>query len=780
MTSSQTTPTPPNLMDAYGDQTALDLTDCDREPIHIPGAIQPHGFLLAFVEPELRPVSVSANIESLTGLSPEAIVREPLSARMTSQSFADLTAVLANPDLAAFNPLRIDVLTTSGPQKFNGIVHRHDGLTLLELEPRDGGEQESAAFFRGVRAAIRRLQKATDLATVCDIAAREVRRLTGFDRVKIYRFAKDWSGQVIAEDRVDSIPSLFDFRFPASDIPAQSRALYTRNAIRIIPDIGYRPTPLTPDFNPATGGPIDLSFAVLRSVSPIHLEYMVNMAVYGAMSVSIVRDGRLWGMISCHNTLPRFVSYEVRQACELIAQILTWQITVADEAEIVRHSVQVRALQNRMLHELGDERDLKQWLVRSGADMLALMSASGFALCGFDGVTTFGATPSDKQILDLVEWLARHESRDVFETDSFSTRYAEAALYTHIASGVLAVPLGRVSSTLMLWFRPEQAQTVTWGGNPHKPVRVGPHGGRLQTRASFDAWREEVRGRSKPWRSHEVAAAVEIRDLVVDVILGSADALQRANRELSRSNDELESFAYVAAHDLKEPLRHIEAFAGLLKDSLSPEARSRLSAMVDGIEASSRRLRALINDLAEYSRVGRDTRPFAPASLDEILADVLADLKPVLNDTQAVVASEPLPVVLCDGGQIRQLLQNLIANAVKYRDATRAPRIAIGASFEAEPRAESLPAMEQNPRVKIVVRDNGIGFDEKYCKQIFEPFQRLHGPDEYEGTGIGLAICRKIVQRHGGNITAQSRPGAGSSFAFTLPLPGPNPMDSER
>ena len=779
MTNSQKSSTPPNLMDVYGDRTALDLTECDREPIHIPGSIQPHGFLLAFVEPELRPVSVSANIESLVGLSPEAVVHEPLSARMTSRSFANLTAVLASADLAAFNPLRIDVLTTVGEQPFNGIVHRHDGLTILELEPRHSSEQEPAEFFRSIRAAIRRLQKAADLATVCDIAAREVRRLTGFDRVKVYRFAKDWSGQVIAEDRVDSIPSLYDFRFPASDIPAQSRALYTSNVVRIIPDIGYRPTPLVPDFNPVTGGPIDLSFAVLRSVSPLHVEYMVNMAVYGAMSVSIVRDGRLWGLISCHNTLPRFVSYEVRQSCELIAQILTWQITVAAEAEVVRHKVQVRAMQNRMLHELGDERDLKQWLIRSGADMLALMSASGFALCGFDGITTFGSTPSDKEILSLVAWLARNEPRDVFETDSFSARCAEAAQYSHIASGVLAVPLGRVSSTLMLWFRPEQAQTVTWGGDPHKPVRIGPHGGRLQTRASFDAWREEVRGRSKPWRSHEVAAAVEIRDLVVDVILGNADALEWANRELSRSNDELESFAYVAAHDLKEPLRHIEAFAGLLKDSLSPEARSRLSAMVDGIEASSRRLRALINDLAEYSRVGRVTRPFVPISMDEILADLLADLEPVLSDTRTAITSQPLPVLLCDGNQVRQLLQNLISNAVKYRDATRTPQITISATFEAEPRSESL-RQEQHPRVRIVVQDNGIGFDEKYCEQIFEPFQRLHGPDEYEGTGIGLAICRKIVQRHGGSIRAQSQPGVGSSFAFTLPLQNPYRLDHQR
>ncbi|ABD89314.1 ATP-binding protein [Rhodopseudomonas palustris] len=771
MSAPHDPPTPDNLLDAYGDRSALELTECDREPIHIPGKIQPHGMLLAFVEPELRPVSVSVNVEAFTGQSPEAVLSQSIAALMTAPSFERLTAVLASPDLAAFNPIRIELLTSKGVRVCNGIMHRHDGLTILELEPRPAGAEPPAEFFRSVRAAIRRLQTASDLLTVCNIAAREVRRLTGFDRVKIYRFDKDWNGQVVAEDRSDSIPSFLDFHFPASDIPAQSRALYTSNLIRIIPDIGYRPAPLIPDFNPVTGGPIDLSFAVLRSVSPIHVEYMVNMAVYGAMSVSIVRDGRLWGMISCHNTLPRFVSYEVRQACELIAQVLTWQISVSEEAEVVGHSVRVRAMQNRMLHELGDEQDLKKWLIRSGQDMLDLMRASGFALCGFDGITTFGSSPSNDQVLELAAWLARRESRDVYETEHLSAKNPNATHYPHLASGVLAVPLGRVSSTLMLWFRPEQAQTVTWGGDPHKPVRIGPHGGRLQTRASFDAWREEVRGRSKPWQTYEIAAAVEIRDLVVDVILGRADALEHANRELSRSNDELESFAYVAAHDLKEPLRHIEAFAGLLKDALSVDAKARLSTMVDGIEASSRRLRALINDLAEYSRVGRDARPLVPVALDDVLAEVLADLKPVLHDSGAILSSDSLPVVMCDRSQIRQLLQNLISNALKYSDASRPPRITLRATEQPGPASGFGSAGGERQRhVAIAVGDNGIGFDPKYAEQIFEPFQRLHGADEYEGTGIGLAICRKLAQRHGGKITARSEPGVGSTFTFTLPL----------
>jgi light-regulated signal transduction histidine kinase (bacteriophytochrome) len=755
---------------------AVDLTSCDQEPIHIPGCIQPHGFLFALSGADLRVVSVSANVADLLGTRPEAALNQPLSRFITAASLTLVNEALLGADLASSNPIRVDVVTPAGERCFNGILHRQDSLTILELEPRDES-LDSSAFFRSVRTAIRRLQTASDLSAACNIAASEVRRITGFDRVKIYRFAPDWSGQVIAEDRAPGVPSLFDFHFPSSDIPAQSRALYTVNPVRIIPDIGYRPSPLVPDLNPETGGPIDLSFAVLRSVSPTHVEYMVNMGMYGAMSISMVADGRLQGMISCHNAAPRFVAFEVRQACELIAQVLTWQISVLEEAEIVRHSVRVRSIQNRLLHELGDQHGLHAGLSRVGEEMLSLMNASGFALCGFDGVAAFGRTPSQDSISTLATWLSRREPRGIFETDRLAAHFPEAATYPGAAAGVLAVPLGRASTTLMLWFRPEVAQTVTWGGDPHKPVTIGPRGPRLQTRASFEAWQEEVRGRSLPWRSHEVAAAQEIRDLVVDVILGRAEALENANRNLSRSNDELESFAYVAAHDLKEPLRHIEAFAGLLNDLLLPEARVRLGTMVNGIEASSRRLRALINDLAEYSRVGRQARPLNPENLNEVLADVLSDLKQTLQDARAEVSADDLPTVFCDRNQIRQLLQNLISNAIKYRDATRLARIVISTGIE-DPRTPTTTIGDDGGSVRISISDNGIGFDERYGEQIFEPFQRLHGPDEYEGTGIGLAICRKIVHRHGGSISATGTPGQGAVFTFTLPLHNPGKVEN--
>ncbi len=735
----------------------IDLQTCDSEPIHIPGSIQPHGMLLAFIEPELTTVALSANSEAFTGLPPAAWLGAPLAACLTDPSLAAVSAALATAGFDGVNPVPLTLRNPATPRDCDGILHRHDGLTILELEPR-AIPQPPEGFQDAIRVAIRRLQAATDLPTAAAVAAREIRGINGFDRAIIYRFADDWSGEAIAEDRRDEIPPMRGFHFPAADIPAQARALYRCNTVRIIPDILYHPAPLVPDCNPLTGLPIDLSFAVLRSVSPMHVEYMSNMGFHGSMSVSLLQKGRLWGMVSCHNLQPRFVPYEVRQACELLAQVFSWQISVLQEADIVRHGVRGRAIQNRLLHELGAETDLHGGLARIGDDLHALMDTTGFALHGPTGCTTFGRTPAPEQIAAIAAWLMAADPRDIFRTDRLSREFPQAAAYAEIASGLLALPLGRASGTLMLWFRPEVAQTVTWGGDPHKPLAIGPHGARLQTRASFAAWQEDVRFTSLPWQPHEIAAAMEIRDLVVDVLIARTTALEGANRRLVRSNDELESFAYVAAHDLKEPLRHIEAFADLLMDFLSEEYDYTLTAMVGGIAASSRRLRALINDLAAYSRVGRQAGPSVPLKLSEVLADVLADLAPAITESGAVVSSQPLPVVLFDRSQMRQLLHHLLTNALKYRDPARPPAITIS--------AEPAPAGQ----CCVTIADNGIGFDDKFREQIFEPFQRLHGPDEYEGTGIGLAICRKIVQRHGGVITATGQPNGqhGARFAFTL------------
>ena len=369
-----------------------DLTDCDREPIHIPGAIQPHGLLIAFTD-DLRTVAASENLPDFAGLQ---LGRDPRTAdRGTAR------CRYRQPSAPRRCSIRMAIAGSPVPirfarrkeTEFTGLWHRHDGLIVLEVEAPEHETSESHAFFSRTSGAIRRLQAAQTLEAACAAAAREVREITGFDRVKVYRFGSDLSGQVIAEDRSEGVESYLGLHFPPSDIPAQARKLYAINPVRIIPNIDYHPVPIAPDINPLTGKPIDLSFAALRSVSPIHLEYMRNIGMRGTMSVSILRGDRLWGLIACHNREPKYVGHDSRQACEMVARVLAWQIGVMEEQAITRQTLKGKAIQRSLISDIEQLHDHRAGLARNSEALLELMGASGLCLYGREGATTIGRTP---------------------------------------------------------------------------------------------------------------------------------------------------------------------------------------------------------------------------------------------------------------------------------------------------------------------------------------------------------------------------------------------------
>ena len=752
----------------------LDLTICDREPIHIPDAIQPHGVLLALQEPGLAVVAASDNLVACCGIEAATAIGGPLAALLDPVSFDQVALMLGRPEITGTNPFPLRFRGgTAEDAVWYGLLHRHGGLAILEAEAAGGLPSETMpeGLFAALSGAISRLQDCLDSVALWSQAVREVRAITGFDRVKLYRFHPDWSGEVVAEDRAEHMPAYLGLHFPPSDIPVQARELYRLNPDRIIPDAAYGPVALLRA--PALGGqPVDLTHAQLRSVSPVHVSYLANMGVGAAMSISVLRGGQLWGLIACHHGTAHRVSPVRRQACRLLAQVLAWQLAVAEDVAVARHSAEVRALQARILEETARGRDHRDAILQHAAAMLGLMQASGFAMVTPDEVTRIGDTPADAELHALARWLIARDDASIFETDRLATLHPPAGVYARVASGVLAVPLSRPPRQFLLWFRPEVVQTVTWGGDPNKPVRMAAgEPARLTPRHSFAAWRETVRGRSRPWQLHEATAASELRDLVLEVLVRRAEELERINAQLARSNEELEAFTYIASHDIREPLRQIETLASMLEGALdeTAPARPRMSRWVTGIEASSRRLRILIDDLTEFSRLGRTAQPFGPASLAGVLDEAKADLAQTIAEAGAtVVVDGTLPVAQCDRGQIRQVLQNLLSNAVKYRHPDRPPEVRLT--------AVAVPAEAGDPRrpmLRIAVRDNGIGFDPRHAERIFEPFQRLHGADHYPGSGIGLAICRKIVERHGGTIAVEGRPGEGATFWFTLPAAAP-------
>jgi two-component system, chemotaxis family, sensor kinase Cph1 len=369
-----------------------------------------------------------------------------------------------------------------------------------------------------VRSISAALQAGPDLLHTCRSAARELRGLTGFARVMIYRFLEDGSGCVIAEDKDAELPTFLNHRYPASDIPKQARKLYVRNVVRVIPDVNYTPVPLVPQICPATGDLLDMSDGILRSVSPIHIQYLKNMNVRASMSVSIVRDGALWGLVACHHTSPKLVSYEVREVCKHVAQILSQQIAAREEAETFHQVRTLTAAQDELVSEISHaEETIDEALRAHTSKLVELLPSDGIAVHAHGAVTTAGCCPTNDQIQELADWLLRTNSLGPYSTDRLSESYAPAEAYRTRGSGLLGIIVSVGQPLVLLWFRAERAEVVNWAGNPHKPVEPGVEPGILNPRASFELWCETVHGRSRPWTKAEIDAAQRFQDQLVEI-----------------------------------------------------------------------------------------------------------------------------------------------------------------------------------------------------------------------------------------------------------------------
>jgi light-regulated signal transduction histidine kinase (bacteriophytochrome) len=737
----------------------LDLTNCDKEPIHVPGAIQPHGVLLVLREPQLTLTHVSENALELLGMPAQRLLGARFGELVEPSVRESLETSLRGERLKQLNPLKV-VWRVDGTERFfDGIAHRHQGRLLLELEPSpDKGSLPFLSFYHAAREALSRLRDARDLQELSEAAVREVRRLTGFDRVVIYRFDAEWNGSVIAEDRDARADPYLGLHFPASDIPRQARELYALNWLRIIPNVRYTPARVVALPETQAQGPLDLSFSVLRSVSPIHLEYLRNMGAHASMSVSLMKEGKLWGLISCTDVSgPRYLPYEVRIACEFLGEVMSSLLAVKEGLEDYDQRIRSKSVHAALLERMTREVDFVSALVGPTPNLLDLVHARG-AVIHFNGRTTvLGEAPEDEQLAALLAWLSERTGSDVFRTDRLASEYLPAEDFQHVAAGLIAAPLSRGRSSFVLWFRPEVVQTVSWGGDPTKPVELENGQARLHPRKSFELWKETVRGRSLPWKPYEVEAAAELRKAIIDVVLQRSEELLKLNTELERSNVELDAFAYAASHDLKEPLRGIHNYTQLalreLGETLEPGTRSRL----DTVVRLTQRMESLINSLLHYSQVGRTELSLRETDLDEVVAQVLEALEPRLEEGRVEVRLRPLPSARCDRVRIAEVFTNLITNALKYNDKPER-WVEVGA----------VPAGDE-AQVAYYVRDNGIGIKPEYHEAIFRIFKRLHGRDKYGGgTGTGLTIVNRIIERHNGRIWLESTPGQGTTFFFTL------------
>ncbi|MEM6836954.1 MAG: ATP-binding protein [Cyanobacteria bacterium P01_C01_bin.120] len=752
---------------------AVDINNCDREPIHIPAAIQPHGLLLVMREADWQIVQASQNVSDYLGRSLDAVLHQPLSEILTATQIQALEQCLAK-EFETVNPLRFEIWVGEEIRTFSAVAHRTEAAVILELEL--VADQEVVSFFdfyRLVKRPVSQIQQTQTLEELCQSAVETVAQISGFDRVMIYQFDEDGSGSVIAEAKRDDLTPYLGLHYPPTDIPKQAKYLYLLNLLRLIPDVDYEPVPLVPDRNPLTGRPLDMSLSSLRSVSPLHTEYLTNMGVQATMAISLVHNRQLWGMVVCHHGSPRQVSQELRTVCEFLGQVISLELSNRQDSTDTDYRLAVQALQANFIESLTQSQSLQAALGSDPQRLMALVKAGGVALCEQGNITLMGQTPEAAAMPALLHWLQDQFKEDVvYQTSNLSDRYAAAEEFSGVASGLLAIVVSRVQQIYILWFRPEVLQTINWAGNPTKPVEVDGAGElRMSPRKSFEQWKETVHRRSLPWKTYDIEAALELRSTVIGLVLQKADELAQLNTELERSNVELDAFAYFASHDLKEPLRGIHNYSSFLIEDYGEQLGEDGAEKLNTLMRLTQRMEDLINSLLHYSRLGRADLQMATVNLQKLVTgvvDVLKISKPEQVDFQI---PRELPVCKCDRTLITELFTNLISNAIKYNSEAH-KSIEIGYLQPAEI-AEKPPwsASVKKPAVATVfyVRDNGIGIRPKHLDTIFRIFKRLHSPQRFGGgTGVGLTIVKKIVERHGGQIWVDSVYGEGTIFYFTL------------
>jgi light-regulated signal transduction histidine kinase (bacteriophytochrome) len=725
----------------------VDVAECDREPIHIPGAIQPHGILLVVPSGGGAIVSAAGDFAALLGFR-----RDPVGVPLedvVGTSLAGLTR--ESGFMPGEEPLFLGTLATPfSPRQLDVLAHERDGLVLIELEPAVADRPSAARTLASLRAAMVRISAQSRLEEACRIAAAEVRAFTGYDRALVYRFLEDGAGRVIAEDGNGALPSLLDQHFPASDIPAQARALYRRNLIRVIPDVTYVPAPLRGgDGEP----PLDMSDCALRSVSPVHLQYLRNMAVASSMSVSIMDGETLWGMIACHSTRPTLVPYETRESCKQISTTLAQQTETIAARRQAQESARLAGAREQVLAKLAGSDAVEAEAARLIDELQRLIPCDGIAVC-YDGrATRAGATPSEEECAALAGWARRKDATPPFATSNLSAEYDVPLSHPASAAGLLAVTAGREDPLELLWLRSERAETIEWAGHPQQSA-TGKRG-ELNPRASFEAWRETVRGKARPWTAAEIEAAQRVREGLERIKeRQSISRLQASLIHVSRVNA-MGAMASSIAHEINQPLmavtNYTKAAARMLAqrgESDEEIATALRSASEQALRAGEilRHMRQLVS--ASGSKPDRSTLAsivdgaFAIALLDagRMGVEVSVDLDRGLE-------------VFADRIQIQQVLLNLIRNALEAMAVVSERRLLIAADL-------SVPRF-----VQISVADSGPGVAEALEHRLFSAFTS----EKEDGLGIGLSICRTIIEAHGGRIRFSRRPEGGARFSFTLP-----------
>lgn len=741
----------------------VNLTNCEQEPIHIPGSIQPHGFLVAMHIDSMIIDYCSANVYEFTGITHEQCLGKKFNEIFGADAERLFKEYLSKPLSAVNPPLELEVYGKAVLCTPYSVDHYY----VAEFEPTDPDSPDVSAIYNQTIQFVSYMERSETLRELCAKVADQTRTITGYDRVMIYRFDKDYNGEVFAESKVDDIEPFLGLHYPHTDIPAQARQLYLTNLMRIIVDTHYTPVPIY-TIDDATGKNLDLSRSYLRSVSPIHIQYLHNMGVGGTLTISLIHQGRLWGLITCHHYSAKYVSLYSRIAAQMQGYFLTSQINVRQLNEEYKKSAEINAALETLLEVKVEPETPSFEQIVQHPQLAALCDAGGVAILFEGKLYTQGNTPANDDIAELATWLNAHARKGEYNTSRLADVYPAAKSYADSGAGIIYQSLSTQTIDCIIWFAPETQQEVNWAGDPGNAILKTEKG--LTPRNSFALWKEILKYQSKEWTTAELLAtatfAHALQKHITLMLVSEEEKKQRTlTQQLQEANAELENINWISSHDFKEPLRKIQLFSSRILDKDSGHISEYIAQSLQKVHKSANRMQQLLADITAYNKVRKLPSVFEDTDLNKILHEVVEEMRDDITEKHAILNYTGLPVINGVPFLLRQLFLNLLRNSMKFAKSSEAPQIEITC-------ADSpvwLPGIDDRQFYKIELKDNGIGFPNTHNESIFKVFTKLHGVAEYEGSGIGLALCRKIMQNHKGYITADGRPGEGATFTMFFP-----------
>lgn len=739
----------------------VNLNNCEDEPIHIPGSIQPHGFLLS-IDSKTNIITVcSENVYDYLKIKHDELLGQDLSLFFDKEFIDEINKYKSEKES------KVKFFTTQfNNTNFAINVHSSFDQIVLEAETILDGLVEKNNLFNSSKQLLSYIENTHSLIELANVVTIAIKNITGYDRVMVYRFDKNYNGEVIAESREDHLESFLGLHYPHTDIPVQARQLYIKNHLRILGDVNYEPVPLY-KLNNSGFESLDLSYSILRSVSPIHIEYLQNMKVGATLTVSLIHKNKLWGLIACHHYSPKYLPEELRSAVKLHGHFITSQIDVRvanEEFDIAAKSNE--ALVELLAIKLTHSRKSIHELVGNDS-ILKICNSVGFTAIIEDEVYKFGETPTDENSKRLGVFLSEYTKDREFHTDSLASISNDLSFISSQFPGINYFSL-KNEYDCIIWYRTQTIKEVNWAGNPNKAIADATE--TLTPRKSFELFSESVKDTSRPWLKSELNSCesfynffqIQLRSVF---LYEEKENQKRLTEILKETNAELENINWISTHDLQEPLRKIRMMSSMLVGGnelkvLPDDVQSRIFK----IQSSAERMQNLIRDILKYTKTNALAPIFEKVDLIEMFNELKDDeLLDTLKDNDTEIIIENLPTITGIPFLLKQLFSNLINNSVKFKSSEVTPKIVIrDKSAELNTRSRQYHIIE--------IEDNGIGFENEYNEKIFKIFSRLNSKEDYEGSGIGLALCKKIMSKHNGIITADGELGRGVKILLYFPV----------